>query len=263
MLKALVAIEVNLASSFAIRYACQLSGLIDMEIHPVYVKFPSPEAPMTGVGWVRHTWEREVVEMGKAEIQEMLASETESCPLLQKPRVIYGEREQELLQIVQQEAFALYIEGAPYPFSPAAIYQRLHAKFYQTLPCPLIWLRGMRKVAKVIGLCADPAGTGAVLNALENLWQGCPTPVHLAYPGVAGLNQNMPAAVAEAKAQLESKGCRVTLEEPFEPGPGGPPVSIVQDFGLAIVPLKRGAKKDDPQLKWLAQVKVPLMLLFV
>jgi hypothetical protein len=62
MVKTLVAIEVDLASSFAIRYACQLGNLIQMEIHPIYVKFPSPEAPMTGVGWVRHTWEREVVE---------------------------------------------------------------------------------------------------------------------------------------------------------------------------------------------------------
>jgi hypothetical protein len=263
MVKALVAIEVNLASSFAIRYACQLSGLINMEIHPVYVKFPSPEAPMTGVGWVRHTWEREVVEMGKAEIQEMLASETESCPVLQEPRVIYGDREQELLRIMQQEVFGLYIEGAPYPFAPAAIYQRLRAKFYQTLPCPLIWLRGMRKIAKVLALCSDPAGAGAVLNALERLWQGCPTPVHLAYPAATGVNQDMAAAVAEAGARLEAKGCRVILEEPFKPVHGGPPLNMVQDFGLAILALKKGAKKDDPQFQYLAQVKVPLMLLLV
>ena len=97
MVKTLVAIEVDLASSFAIRYACQLGNLIQMEIHPIYVKFPSPEVPMTGVGWVRHTWEREVVESGKTEIQEVLASESDSCPVLQEPRVIYGDREIELL----------------------------------------------------------------------------------------------------------------------------------------------------------------------
>ncbi len=70
MVKTLVAIEVDLASSFAIRYACQMGHLIQMEIHPVYVKFPSPEIPMPGVGWVRHTYEREVVNLGKEEIQE-------------------------------------------------------------------------------------------------------------------------------------------------------------------------------------------------
>lgn len=263
MIKALVAIEVDLASSFAIRYTCQLSGLIDMEIHPVYVKFPNPEAPMTGVGWVRHTWEREVVETGRAEIQEMLASESESCPVLQEPRVVYGDREQELLRIMQQEKFGLYIEGAPYPFTPAAIYQRLRGKFYQTLPCPLIWLRGMRKITKVLALCSEPAGAAAVLKSLETLWEGCPTPVHLAYPGALGGKPDMAAAVAEAGARLEARGCRVIIEEPFPPGDGGPPVRMVQDFGLAILALKRGAKKDDPEFQWLARQKVPLMLLLV
>ena len=93
MLKTLVAIEVDLASSFAIRYACDLGNLIPMELYPVYVKAPPPEVPVTGTGWVRHTWEREIVEMGKEEIQEMLASEQESCPMLQDtPGDLWGSR---------------------------------------------------------------------------------------------------------------------------------------------------------------------------
>ena len=40
MIKTLVAIEVDLASSMAIRYACQLGNLVDMELYPVYVKEP-------------------------------------------------------------------------------------------------------------------------------------------------------------------------------------------------------------------------------
>ena len=77
MLKTLVAIEVDLASSMAIRYACQLGNLVDVELYPVYVKEPSSEVPTTGVGWVRRTWERELVATGKEEIQEMLAAEME------------------------------------------------------------------------------------------------------------------------------------------------------------------------------------------
>ena len=70
----------DLASSLAIRYACHWATSVHMELHPVYVKAPPPEVPATGTGWVRHTWEREIVELGKEEIQEMLASEMESCP---------------------------------------------------------------------------------------------------------------------------------------------------------------------------------------
>ena len=158
MIKTLVAIEVDLASSLAIRYACQLGNLIDVELHPVYVKEPPPEVPATGTGWVRHTWEREILELGKEEIQEMLAGEMESCPQLQEPRVIYGDREYELLKIMEHEPFDLYVEGAPYPFTPANIQRRLQSKFYQRVATPLIWLRLLRKISQVLVPCFDACG---------------------------------------------------------------------------------------------------------
>lgn len=80
--------------------------------------------------------------MGKAEIEEMLASEKASCPVLKEPQVIYGERETELLHLMDREPFDLYIEGAPFPFHAASSYKRLRAKFYQHLRCPLILAQG-------------------------------------------------------------------------------------------------------------------------
>jgi hypothetical protein len=185
MIKTLVAIEVDLASSMAIRYACQLGNLIKMELHPVYVKEPPPEVPTTGVGWVRHTWEREVVASGKEEIQEMLASEMESCPRLHEPRVLYGDREYELLKIMEHEPFDLYVEGAPYPFTPANIHHRLHQKFYQHLGTPLIWLRILRKINQLLVVCQDPGDVKALVPAIRKLWAGCPTPIHLGVPPAA------------------------------------------------------------------------------
>jgi hypothetical protein len=259
MVKTLVAIEVDLASSFAIRYACQLGNLIQMEIHPIYVKFPSPEIPMTGVGWVRQTWEREVVETGKAEIQEVLASETESCPVLQEPRVIYGDREIELLHIVEQEPFDLYIEGAPFPFTPATVYKRLHAKFYQRLTCPLIWLRGVRQINRVTALCLDPGSTKALVETLGRLFAGSAVPLQLAYPG----SDDMQAVTQKAVADLETLGCQATLGDAFPPGSSGPPLDLVKDSGLLAMVLERRVRKDIPQLSWLVQVSVPLLLVLV
>jgi hypothetical protein len=262
MLKTLVAIEVDLASSFAIRYACKLGNLIQMEIHPIYVKFPSPEIPMTGVGWVRHTWEREVVEIGKAEIQEMLASEKETCPRLQESRVIYGDREIELLNVVEHEPFDLYIEGAPYPFNPTTIYKRLHAKFYQHLKCPLIWLRSVRKIDRVVGLFSDPANTGPLVDALGLYFSGSDVPLSLAYAGDGG-NFDMRLVAEKAVTDLADKGCQVTLGEVYPVGTGGPPPETLKDAGLVAVALERGVRKEDHLLQWLAQVNAPLLLVLV
>lgn len=260
MVKTLVAIEVDLTSSFAIRYACQLGKLIQMEIHPIYVKFPSPDWPMTGVGWARHTWEREVVNLGKEEIKEVLASESESCPILQEPRVIFGERETELLNIMEQEPFDLYIEGAPYPFSAATMYRRLHAKFYQRLACPLIWLRGVRKINCVAGVCYDPDGAHVLVEALGRLFGGSTVPMRLHYPANGGASPDMQAVTRKAVADLKAQNCQVSWGEAFPPGSGGPPVELVKDCGLVVMPLAKGVRKDSAELAWLAQVSAPLML---
>ncbi|MCK9377329.1 MAG: hypothetical protein M0P73_14410 [Syntrophobacterales bacterium] len=263
MLKTLVAIEVDLASSMAIRYACDLGNLIPMELFPVYVKAPPPEVPATGTGWVRHTWEREIVAMGKEEIHEMLASEQESCPLLREPLVIYGDREYELLKIVDQENFDLYVEGAPYPFNPGSIHRRLHSKFYQKLASPLIWLRVLRKIHQALVVCPDLAGARAVLPALQKLWAGCPIPLHLALPPREGYGGPGDALAEEARKVLgtmEAAGCTMQLQEVADWSSGGPAPALLKDYSLVAVALERTIKKDDLRLQWLAQVKNPLML---
>jgi hypothetical protein len=263
MLKTLVAIEVDLASSMAIRYACDLGNLIPMELFPVYVKAPPPEMPATGTGWVRHTWEREIVEMGTEEIQEMLASEQESCPLLQAPRVIYGDRDHELRKIEAQETFDLYVEGAPYPFNPATIHRRLHSKFYQNLGCPLIWLRVLRKIRQALVVCPDLAGARAALGAMEKLWHTGAVPVHLALPPQAGFGASGEALRGEARkslAAMEAAGCTVEVKEVADWSQGGPDPAMLKDYGLVAVPLELAVKKDDARLTWLAQVKNPLMV---
>jgi hypothetical protein len=259
VVKTLVAIEVDLASSLAIRYACQLGNALPMELHPVYVKFPSPDIPITGVGWVMHTWEREVVEMGKAEIQEMLSGEMEACPVMREPLVIYGDREVELLNLVTRERFDLYIEGAPYPFTPATIYRRLHAKFYQRLACPLIWLRMLRKIEQALLLCQDPAATRALAGAFRRIWAGGAIPLHLALPKPA--DQVLRQEATKAREALEEAGCQAVLKDDLPFAAGWPADQAMKDYGLVAVALGRDLKKDSPKLTWLAQVKAPLLII--
>ena len=48
MIKTLVSIEVDLAASRAIRFACQLGNFMEMEIHPVYIKEAPPREMSMG-----------------------------------------------------------------------------------------------------------------------------------------------------------------------------------------------------------------------
>ena len=257
MIRTLVSIEIDLASSYAIRYACQLGNLMEMEINPVYVKGYYSQEPTTGIGWVRHTWEREIIKQGKEEIAEMIASEMDSCPTLNEPRVIYGDREPELIRLMAQEAFDLYVEGAPFPFNPATIHNRLRMKFYQRLKCPLIWLRSVRKIDQIIVLCLDTPGTKALTQALPRLWAGCPVPVHLGFPGDKA---ELAQAAAQAGEVLKEAGCRTKVLEPLPPLTGGTGVEALDDYGLVALALEKGIRKDHDLLQWLPQIKAPLLL---
>jgi hypothetical protein len=258
MIKTLVAIEVDLASSLAIRYACQLGHLMDVELHPVYVKAPPPEVPATGSGWVRHTWEREILAMGKEEIQEMLAGEMESCPQLQEPQVIYGDREYELLKIMEREPFELYVEGAPYPFTAVNIHRRLNTKFYQRVRTPLIWLRLLRKIGQVLVPCFDVQGARAAMQSLQKVWAGCAVPLHFCLAPGAG--EAVQQEVRKGQEGLQAAGCRVVQRDDLLMFADGPAPEVLKDYGLVVVALERGVKKDSPRLQWLTQVKAPMML---
>jgi hypothetical protein len=261
MIRTLVAIEVDLTSSFAIRFACQLSTCLKMELCPVYVKSDISREDTTGVGWVRHTWEREIIREGKVEIAEMIASEAEFCPTLAEPRVIYGDRDAELARLLERESFHLYVEGAPYPFTPETIYKRLHSRLYQRLTQPLIWLRAVKKVDRVLLLCPDLAAPRALARTFESLWSGCATPLHLAHP--AGAGEDLLQEVAQARQSLEAAGLSVSLTPPFQPTAGGPPADFLKDYGLVGVALEAAGRKDSPQLQWLSRVKNPLLLTLV
>jgi hypothetical protein len=258
MIRTLVSIEVDLASSMAIRYACQLGNLIPMELQPVYVKGYPFEEPVTGIGWVRHTWEKELVKEGKEEISEMIAGEMDTCPVLQESRVIFGDREKELAHLMNTETFDLYVEGAPYPFTPATIAKRLHLKFYQHLTCPFVWLRSLRPINKVLILCLESTGTAALGQALEKLWAGCTVPLHLGMP--SGATPALQEAVATLRFSLTKAGCLTTLEPGLSLLPADLPAAHQLDFGLVALALPRALKKDHPLLPWLSQIRAPLLV---
>ena len=258
MIRTLVSIEVDLASSLAIRYACRLGNLIPMELQPVYVKGYPFEEPFTGIGWVRHTWEKELVKEGKEEINEMIAAEMDTCPVLQEPRVIFGDREKELSHLMEAETFDLYIEGAPYPFKPVTIAKRLHVKFYQHLNCPFVWLRTLRPINKVLILCLEPTGTAALGEALKKVWAGCQVPLHVGMP--SGATPALQEAVANLEVSLTKADCLTTLEPGLSLPPADLPAAARLDFGLVALALPRTLKKDHHLLPWLTQIKIPLMV---
>ena len=265
MIKALVSIEIDLASSMAVRLACQLGGLMEMEIQPVYVREAAPLDAAIGAGWASRTWEREMIEQGKAEISELLKSEMDFCPVLREPKVIYGDKDAELLKITHDEPFDLYLEGVHFPWTTADLYKSLHAKLHQRLPAPLVLVRTLRKINEVAVLCLDVRGTQTLVNAFQTIWKDSPVPVTLAYPSAettGSANDGLAQAVEQAKRALEAAGCSVSTMATLSASPTREAEEVLDNYALVALAVERSIKKEGPELQWLHLVKTAALLAF-
>lgn len=258
MIKALVSIELDLAASRAIRFACQLGYFIQMDIQPVYVKESPPRELSIGSGWARRHWEEEIVAAGQKEITEMLYSEIDFCPVLRPAQVIFGDRDAELLQILKREHFDLYLEGAHFSWTSALLHQKLQSALFQGAQIPIVLAPVLRKIYQILVLCPDPEALSALTPVLARLWRGCSVPIFLTVP--AGLESALQSEVAKAKATLEENGCRVSVQEGFPHYSTPPDDEYLRKYGLVALALKRGLKKDSPELEWLSRVKAPLLI---
>jgi len=149
MVNILVSVNPDLASSIAIRYAGQLSQLMDIALQPIHVKEPEQKGNLFGTGWVRHTWEHALAEKGEEEINLLIRTEKRYCPALAAPRVVVGERENEILRELQTGAYDLFMEGVLASFDEADFKKLLGSKLYQNAPCPAIAVKNLVTLEKV------------------------------------------------------------------------------------------------------------------
>jgi hypothetical protein len=264
VIRALVSIDVDLASSLAIRFACQLGGLMEMEINPVYVKESVSHESAVGAGWVSRTWEREMVQEGKKEIAEMIASERNFCPILNEPKVVYGDREAELLRIMLGERFDLFVEGVHFFWNPAEIHKRLHAKFYQRLEYPLVFVRALREVNEVLVLCLNKKGTRALSEAFKQIWKGSSTPLKLVcvpQNSAPHLHDELLKTVRDAADLLRQSGCSVSVDDAVSATPESLK-GMLNNYGLVAIAIERSATKDSAEIQWLNLTKTSSFVAF-
>jgi hypothetical protein len=263
VIKTLVSIEVDLTSSLALRFACQLGSFMNMDIQPVYVKESSPHESVMGAGWASRTWEKEMVQQGKAEISDFIDAEKDFCPLLRQPLVIYGDREAELFKLSQTEKFDLYLEGVHFPWTINEIYKRLHTKIYQRIASPMVLVRTFRKVNQVQLLCLDVPGTRTLTEVFQRIWKNCQIPLLLSHAsGESNDNGDyqLREAVEHSREALLESGCTVSVTDKLASIPTDEAGETLKDQGLVAIAMERGVRKECTELQWLSMVRTSALI---
>jgi nucleotide-binding universal stress UspA family protein len=266
-LKALIAVKADLASSIAIRYACQLAKLTGLGLQTLYVVKPDEQGHTPGTGWVRETWEDAMVLKGRDSISQLIQAEKMACPGLGNPKMVAGKRDMEILHELQVSDYDLFTEGILHAFEPANFLKKIHSRLYRNLPCPVLMVKNLASLDKGILALGEENDMPSCVSVYLNLFEGVAVDLDL----ICCRFQDTRGAVGrDATSRLETGLC--VAEKMLAEKGRTPRVSrIVQgvsesldrslrDYGLVVVSLARENIEKSPILDLLSRNPSPVLI---
>ncbi len=264
MTKVLVSLDADLASSIALRYACYLAGLSEMELQPIHVEEAGGDSG--GSGWVRKTWETALLETGLEEISQIIDAERGSCGSLLPPKLCMGDREDEILRELEHGGYDLFVEGALYSFTSANFAAKVRSHLYRYAPCPIILVRNLADIPKTAFLLSDGQDPDALIDAYCRLFGETPFGLDLIYcrfPSLVsfghGESHDPVQILAEARKALADRGCEPEQVMVLEEQPAKV-AERMREYGLVAASLGKQQRKG-PLGKMLGQTPAPTMIL--
>lgn len=154
MLRTLLYINEDLASSIALRFTDYLNKFIPLSLFISHVE-ECDEKEQAGTGLVRRTWEEGVTASGKQLVDRMLRTENIDCPLAGRPKVIIGDRVEDVTYELQSGGYKLFIEGYLNTADPENFFSLISSPLYTKAPCPTLVVKNLSISKKCALLCDD------------------------------------------------------------------------------------------------------------
>lgn len=163
MLKTLLYVNEDLASSIALRFTDYLNRFIKLSLYVTHVE-EVDEKEQAGTGWVRRTWEDGVESSGKRLVDRMLRTENIDCPLAGRPKIFVGDRDNELNYEMRSGQYDLFIEGYLNTADPVSFFDLISDSLYTNSPCPIVVVKNLTISKKYALLCADSVNPQALVD---------------------------------------------------------------------------------------------------
>ncbi|MBU0484502.1 MAG: universal stress protein [Proteobacteria bacterium] len=181
MIKTLVDLNENLASSIALRYASHLSKLVELQMQIIHVEEVDHEQRAGGSGWVRKTWERGVKDAGAAAISRLLKTEKVDCTFAVAPRIGIGDHDSEILEELIVSGHELFIEGIISTSKIGDFYKLITNKLFSKAPCPMLIVKNLIINNKVTLICGDGVDHQSMITQFSKIFRGAKLDLELIY----------------------------------------------------------------------------------
>ena len=259
MIKTLVSIDADLSSSIALRYTCLLAKARQVEIQTIHVQEPDSSGPgglSMGSGWVRRTYEQELIDQSKKDISRLLTAESGFCPVLNQPIIIPGDRGQEILKELQKGKYDLFVEGAPLHSSGKDLVKHLRSHLYQHLDIPALFVQNLYPLKRITFMMESDREASTLFSSVAHLLNGNGLEIELAFTTAPG--RPLPE---EAMLNKMSEDYGWTVRAIYQvPKDMDVWKEHVKDCDLLTTRVERHKGHSNIQIEYLAQLSCPFLV---
>ncbi|WP_419787116.1 universal stress protein [Pseudodesulfovibrio sp.] len=262
MLKALVPVEMTLASNVALRYLCRKAEQLGIAIQPIHVEEPDHKPHSSETGWIRRSWESGLRQAGLEEVQRILKSEKLDCCVMPNPRIRVGAREDEILDELRIGGQDLFVEGEVANFNTGEFRKRLRSKLYRQMPCPALVVRNMIQSDRVVLVLDEKTDVELLIDRFRRFFR---EPAGVDFDLCAYAMDDLQRSthpeelLAEGRRLLEAAGY-VPARSYSLLGSPETAAKAMHDYGMVVVHLDRGSNRRTPLTEVLAMVSSPILL---
>jgi hypothetical protein len=261
MLKALVPVEMTLASNVALRYLCRKAELLGIAVQPVHVEEPDHKPHSSETGWIRRSWESGLRQAGLEEVQRILNSERLDCFILPNPIVRVGDREDTLLEELRIGGYDFFVEGEVANFNTGAFRKRLRSKLYRQMPCPVLLVRNMIQSDRLALVLDEKTDVESLVSRFHRLFGGRDVDFDLCAYAMDDLRQD------PHPDELLSEGGELLGKLGYKPARAftllGAPETAARslgDYGMIVAHMDRKSNRKSPLTEVLGLVSSPILI---
>jgi len=263
MIKGLIVLDENLASSIALRYAGLLSEYMPIQFKAAHVEDPATKRQSAGTGWVQRTWEKGIEEAGMQTVQRLIKTEKAGCEFMGAPRILIGDHDDELLDTLWQGGYELFLEGNLNTSNVSDFYSLITSKLYSKSPSPMLVVKNLVSPAKTVLICGEGVDPGILVPQFLKIANGATFAVDIVCykfqendAPVLVDNSEGGAALTRVAEMLAENGvqvqkCRVICGTPEQTA------DLFREYGLAVTTFPT---RKSMRLELLAHIPTPVVL---
>ncbi|MFW5489812.1 MAG: universal stress protein [Desulfovibrio sp.] len=261
MLKALVPVEMTLASNVALRYLCQKAEMLGIGVQPIHIEEPDHKPHSSETGWIRKSWESGLRQAGLEEVRRILSSEKLDCFILPHPIIRVGSREDGILEELRVGGHDLFVEGELVNFNTGEFRKRLRSKLYRQMPCPVLLVRNMIQSNRLGLLLDEKTDVEFVVSQFCRFFTDTSVDFDLCAYAMDDLHRT------PHPEELLDEGKRLLRERGYTPTRvfsllGAPDTAgqALQDYGMLIAHMDRKSNRKSPLTEVLGLVPCPILI---